>query len=58
MQEPDIRLLKAIQQVDTERAARLKAERAASALKAMNVKLRQQLATATRDQAPTVEHIR
>jgi hypothetical protein len=47
----DPRLVKLVQQADEERQRRIHAERSASVLKAMNVKLREQLRTVTRDRA-------
>ena len=58
MADVDLKLIKLVQQCDDERRKRILAERSASALRAMNTKLRQELAVATRDQAPTVEQSR
>ena len=54
MDGPDPRLVKLVQQLDTERAARLKAERQLAALWAsMSGMQRRQSPTITRDAAPS-----
>jgi hypothetical protein len=61
MTEADPKLLKLVRQVDAERQARLRAERTASVLRAMNTKLRRELrAVTTQDQtpSPSANHIR
>jgi hypothetical protein len=55
------KVIKLVQQADEERRRRIRAERSASVLKAMNAKLRRELrAVATRDQSPPpdVEQLR
>jgi hypothetical protein len=50
--DADPRLVKLVQQADEERRRRLRAEKSASVLKAMNTKLREQLRTLTKYKAP------